>query len=54
MKAFVARSVVALAIVTSFTVSAEAQPVALESVSNASSISITSTVSAVGVLAGSK
>lgn len=50
MKALTIRAVVALAIMTSFTVSAEAKQVVPEG-SNAS-ISITSTVSAVGVLAG--
>jgi hypothetical protein len=47
MKALVIRAVVVLAIVSGFTVSAEAKPVGMEP----ASISITSTVSAVGVLA---
>jgi hypothetical protein len=52
MKAMVIRAVVALAVVTSFTVTAEAKPVDIQQVSNVtSSISVTSTVSAVGVLA---
>ena len=49
MKNVIAQAVVALAIVTSFTVSAEAQPV----VSQAQGITVTSTVSAVGVLSRS-
>jgi hypothetical protein len=48
VKAFVARSVVVLAIVSGFTVSAEAQSVAPPA--QAVSISITSAHSAVGVL----
>jgi hypothetical protein len=51
MKKFVTQGVVALAIITSFTVSAEAKQVVPEA--SAVSISITSTVSAVGVLAKS-
>ena len=51
MKKFVTQGVVALAIITSFTVSAEAKQVVPEA--SAVSISITSTVSAVGVLATS-
>lgn len=52
MKAMVIRAVVALAVVTSFTVTAEAKPVDIQQVSNVtSSISVTSTTSAVGVLA---
>lgn len=51
MKAMVIRTMVALAVVTSFTVTAEAKPVQMEQASNVTSISITSTVSAVGVLA---
>jgi hypothetical protein len=48
MKALITQGVIALAIFTSFTVSAEAfQPVA-----PSAGISITSTISAVGVLAG--
>lgn len=49
MKEMVTRAVVALAIVTGFTVTAQAQPVVHETVPV--SMSITSTVSAVGVLA---
>lgn len=49
MKEMVTRAVVALAIVTGFTVTAQAQPVVPETVPV--SISVTSTVSAVGVLA---
>lgn len=45
MKALLTQGVIALAIVTSFTVSTEAQSVAPQA-----GISITSTVSAVGVL----
>lgn len=51
LKAVVTRVVVVLAVVTSFTVTAEAKPVTLQSVSNVTSINITSTASAVGVLA---
>ena len=53
MKALVIRVAVVVAVMTSFTVSAEAQTVQMESVSNVTSISITSSTSAVGVLAGS-
>lgn len=49
MKKFVAQGVIALAVITGFTVSAEAKQVAHEG--NPASISVTSTVSAVGVLA---
>lgn len=49
MQKVIAQAVVALAIITGFTVSAEAKPVTPEA--SAASISITSTVSAVGVLA---
>lgn len=46
MTVLVAQAMIALAIITGFTVSAEAQPVA----QGQSSISITSTASAIGVL----
>lgn len=51
MKQFIAQGVIALAVITGFTVSAEAKQVVPEN--HHASISVTSTVSAVGVLAKS-